>query len=521
VASFDKDKDMGCVYLVGAGPGDPGLLTIKGRDLLASADVIVYDYLASTSLLDLCRENAELIYVGKQGGDHTMSQDRINELMIDKARQGNQVLRLKGGDPYVFGRGAEEAERLVEAGIEFEIVPGVTSAVAAPAYAGIPLTHRKYASSVCFVTGHEDAGKSESVHNWQALAHSSSTLVFFMGVKNLDWIRNNLIQAGMSKTTPAALVQWGTTCNQKSLAGSLETIADLAQDHSLRPPALLIVGEVIRLKETLNWFEKLPLLGKGIVVTRAREQASSLKALLEEVGGCCYQFPTIEIEPLDDTSPIHNAIKRLQDYDWLVFTSVNGVRYFWKELHLLGLDSRNIGPCWVAAIGPATAEALRNKGIEPDFVPRKYVAEEIVQGIKKIGVEGRSILIPRAEKAREILPQELKKAGALVKVLPVYRTILAGKDSHFLNQALEKKDIHCITFTSSSTVENFFQLIEPEHLRPHTFDQVKLACIGPITARTLEQFGFQADIVPNSYTIPDLVQAIVKEQSNNTKRSDK
>ncbi len=509
---------MGCVYLVGAGPGDPGLFTIRGRDLLASADVVVYDYLASTDLLDFCRPDAELVYVGKRGGDHTMTQDRINELIIDKARQGNNVVRLKGGDPYVFGRGAEEAEELVAAGIDFELVPGVTSAVAAPAYAGIPLTHRKYASSVCFITGHEDADKPESVHNWQALAHSASTLVFFMGVRNLDRITKELIRSGLDKTTPAALVRWGTTCHQESLVGDLESIAGLAHQHSLKPPALMIVGEVVHLKKRLNWFEDRPLLGKGVVVTRAREQASTLKYLLEQAGACCYQFPTIEIEPLEDTSLIHAAIEELHKFDWLIFTSVNGVKYFWKELNSLGLDSRSIGPCRVAAIGPATAEAIRSKGIAPDFVPEKYVAEEIVQGLKEIGVAGKSILIPRAARAREVLPQELEQAGARVSVLPVYRTILAGKGSQSLNRALEERDIHCITFTSSSTVENFFQLIEPEQLRPLTEGQVKLACIGPITARTLEKFGFQADIIPDSYTIPDLVQTIIHEQINEAKR---
>lgn len=507
---------MGCVYLVGSGPGDPGLFTLKGRELLRSADVVVYDYLANQSLLDVCRDDAELIYVGKKGGDHTLSQDKINELLVCKAQEGNQVVRLKGGDPYVFGRGAEEAEALVSAGVHFEVVPGVTSAVAAPAYAGIPLTHRKYASSVCFVTGHEDANKSESVHNWSALVQSGSSLVFFMGVRNLEWITDNLMQAGLAKTTPAALVRWGTTCHQESLIGRVETIAILAREHSLKPPALLIVGEVVRLHKSLNWFESRPLFGKGIVVTRAREQASALKHSLEQAGACCYEFPTIEIKPYEDATHLHQYINRLNEYDWLIFTSVNGVKYFWKELQVLGRDSRSLCSCWVAAIGPATAKALQSRGIEPDFVPERYVAEDIVQGLTARGVAGKSILIPRAEKAREVLPNELEKAGARVTLVPVYQTVLAAQEAPSLVSALQQGEIDYITFTSSSTVENFFQLVRPEILLPFVPDQVKLACIGPITAQTLKHFGFQADIIPDSYTIPDLVQAVINNQKEHS-----
>ncbi|MGM0423708.1 MAG: uroporphyrinogen-III C-methyltransferase [Thermodesulfobacteriota bacterium] len=502
---------MSKVYLVGAGPGDPGLLTLRGRELLARADVVVYDYLANQKFLDFCSGQAELIYAGKKGGQHTLSQGDINSLLVEKASQGLEVVRLKGGDPYVFGRGAEEAEELVESGIEFEVVPGVTSAVAAFAYAGIPLTHRKYASSLSMVTGHEDANKKESTLNWSALAESASTLVFFMGVKNLAAIARNLIQAGMPEDKPAALVRWGTTCRQQTLCASLQDIAWKAEQHGISPPALFLVGEVARLRQTLNWFEKRPMLGQGVIVTRAREQASSLLALLEELGACCYQFPTIRIQELQDYSLVDQELENLANYQWVIFTSVNGVSHFWRRLLAHNMDSRSLGGCKVAAIGPATADRLRQEGIEPDFVPDKYVAEHVLQGLLQRGIQGCRVLIPRAETAREVLPRELEQAGAEVRVLPVYRTVLAGENQEDILQALHQGEIQFVTFTSSSTVHNFFQLIPAKELANHVDAGLRLACIGPITAKSLEEYGFQADILPQEYTIQGLVQAL--EQS--------
>ncbi|MFW6357199.1 MAG: uroporphyrinogen-III C-methyltransferase [bacterium] len=499
---------MAKVYLIGAGPGDPGLLTLKGRDILSMADVVVYDYLAGKSLLAHCRPDAELIYVGKKGGDHTMAQQDINALLVAKAGEGKTIARLKGGDPYVFGRGAEEAEDLVAAGIEFEVVPGVTSAVAATAYAGIPLTHRDYASSVSFITGHEDPTKPDSAHNWESLAKGTSTLVFFMGVKNLPMITKELARAGMDAAKPAALVRWGTTCLQQTLVAEVGTIAQKAKEAGFKPPALLVVGDVVRLRETLGWFEKRPLLGKGVVVTRAREQASELAVLLENQGACTIEFPTISITPLDDEGAAA-GVSQAGSFDWVVFTSVNGVKFFWKYLADQNLDTRILGSCNVAAIGPATADALRERGIRPDFVPHKYVAEHVVQGLLELGVKGKRVLIPRAEKAREILPEELGRAGAEVRILPVYRTGLVQQSGEELLAQLEEGTIQVITFTSSSTVENFFQLVEPEQLKPHLKQGVKLACIGPVTGKTLEGFGFTADIQSPEYTIPGLVEAIV------------
>jgi len=498
------------VYLIGAGPGDPGLLTVKAKDILERADVVVYDYLANPAFLDYCRQDAEIIYVGKKGGDHTLPQDRINDLLVEKAREGFMVARLKGGDPYIFGRGAEEAEELLEAGCDFEVVPGVTSAVAAPAYAGIPLTHRKYASSVSFITGHEDPTKEESAHDWEALARGTSTLVFFMGVKNLPVIAKNLIKAGRSPETPAALVRWGTTCRQRTLTATLGTVAEEAKRFGFTPPSLIIVGDVVKLRPTLNYFEKKPLLGKGVVVTRAREQASSLASLLEEQGACVVQFPTIEIRPLDDDEGIERAVLKLAQYEWLVFTSVNGVKHFWRVLHAIGLDARALAACEVAAIGPATAEALRERGILADFVPQQYVAESVVAGLLERGIQGRRVLIPRAREAREVLPEELRKAGCEVEVLPTYETVPAKGKVEDFEAMLDAGEIHCITFASSSTVDNFFSMVSPEVLREKGA-AVKLACIGPVTARTLEGYGFTPHIQPAEFTIPALVEALVLE----------
>lgn len=499
---------MSTVYLIGAGPGDPGLLTIRAKELIETADVVVYDYLANKDFLGYARKDAEIIYVGKKGGDHTLPQDKINELIIAKAKEGKSVARLKGGDPYVFGRGGEEAEELVAAGVPFEVVPGVTAGVAAPAYAGIPVTHRDFTTSVCFITGHEDPTKEESGHNWEVYAKSNSTLVFYMGVKNLPMIAGKLMQGGRDKNTPVALVRWGTRSEQQSMVSTLEHVADDAEKRRFAAPSIIIVGGVCGLHDKLAWFEKKPLLGKGVVVTRAREQASGLSATLKSLGAHVYEFPTISVEPLDDYAEVEQAILGLAAVDWLVFTSVNGVKHFWKQLTEIGLDTRALGGCSVAAIGPATADELKARGVTPDFVPAKYVAEEVVAGLLERGVAGKHVLIPRAKVAREVLPEQLAKAGADVRVLPVYETRLAQRDPAELVAALEKGKIQALTFTSSSTVENFFALLPAETLKQHP--EVKIACIGPVTAKTLGRFGFAPSIQPADYTIPALVEALTK-----------
>ncbi len=497
------------VYLIGAGPGDPGLLTIKGKDVLHKADVLVYDYLANSSFLNFARPDAEIIYVGKKGGDHTLSQEEINQLIVKKAKEGKVVARLKGGDPYMFGRGGEEAEELAEAGVPFEVVPGVTSAIGAAAYAGIPLTHRAMSSSVTFATGHEDPTKPESAHNWEALAKSSSTLVFFMGMKNLPEICSKLLAAGMAPRTPAALIRWGTTPKHKSLVSTLKALPADAQKHGFSAPSLIIIGKVVSMHDTIGWFEKKPLLGKGVVVTRAREQASDIASLLAEQGANVIQFPTIDIQPLDDYSAVRKTLGYLNSYDWVAFTSVNGVSYFFEQLYAIGADARALAGCKIAAIGPATAQALKKRGIKPDFVPERFVAESVVQGLTALGISNKRILIPRAKVARDVLPEQLGKAGACVDVLPIYETKPGQGRREEVLEMLENGDIQCVTFGSSSTVDNFLSLIPASKLKE--YPNLKFACIGPITSKTLEKYGLSCDFQPTDYTIPALVDILIKK----------
>ncbi|MDR1946147.1 MAG: uroporphyrinogen-III C-methyltransferase [Desulfovibrio sp.] len=499
-------------YLVGAGPGDPGLFTLKGRDVLARADVVIYDHLAAESLLSHARADAELIYAGKQGGNHSMPQGEINALLIRRAREGKLVARLKGGDPYMFGRGGEEAEELVAAGIDFEVVPGVTSGIAAPAYAGIPLTHRAWASSVLFATGHEDPGKAGSAHNWEAMARSGATLVFYMGMKNLPEITRRLIKAGLDADTPTALVRRGTTPRHRSLLTTLGRAPAEAAAHSFSAPALIIVGRVVCLRDTLNSFEKRPLFGKGVVVTRAREQASETAALLEELGAEVILFPTVEIVPLDDYSEVREALRGLAHYDMIIFTSVNGVKHFWEQLRRTGLDARALAGIELVCIGPATARALNGHGLEVDFLPENYVAENVAEGILEVyadRIADMRILLPRARIARDALPKILGARCVAVDVLPLYETVPAEGRRDEVLEKLASGDIHCVTFGSSSTVENFLKLIPAETLRG--YPQIRFACIGPITASTLEKAGLPCHIMPREYTIPALVRALADE----------
>jgi len=497
------------VYLIGAGPGDPGLFTLKGKDILGRADVVVYDYLANETLLDFTRKDAELIYVGKKGGDHTLPQDDINALIVQKARDGKVVARLKGGDPYMFGRGGEEAEELLAAGISFEVVPGVTSGIAGPAYAGIPLTHRAHSSSVTFVTGHEDPTKLGTAHDWQALARSANTLVFYMGMKNLPDISRRLIEGGLPAATPAALVRWGTTSRHRSLVSTLGALPQDAVQHEFSAPSLIVVGSVVSLHDSLNWFEKRPLYGKGVVVTRAREQASESAALLEEMGASVIQFPTIEIKPLNDYSHVLETIRNLSEYRMIIFTSVNGVEHFCAQLAKSGLDCRAFAGLIVAAIGPATADALRGVGLEPDFIPQKYVAESVAEGLTAFygaSLASMRVLLPRAKEARDVLQDTLRAVGAQVDILPVYETVPVKTRKEEVLEKLAAGEIQCITFGSSSTVTNFLSLIPVATLQQ--YPALKLACIGPVTAATLEQAGLTCHIQPEEYTIPGLAAAL-------------
>jgi len=498
----------GTVYLIGAGPGDPGLITVRGRHCIQTADVIIYDYLASPQLLKHARADAEFIYVGKKGGDHTLPQDGINALLVEKASAGKSVARLKGGDPFIFGRGGEEAEVLVASGIPFEIVPGVTSAIAAPAYAGIPLTHRKFTATLAFVTGHEDPTKETSTIDWEALTRAAGTLVFFMGVKNLPLIVEQLTRHGRAADTPVALVRWGTTARQRTVSGTLSTIVQQVRDAGLKAPAIIVVGEVVSLRDTMQWFDKRPLFGKRIVVTRAREQASALVDRLEALGAQCLEIPTIQIVPPDDWGPLDAALAELEAYQWVVFTSVNGVKYFFRRLFEMGGDVRRLRNARIAVIGPATRDQLLEYGIRADILPDSYRAESVVAAFNSEVMAGCRVLLPRALEARSVLPEELATMGARVDDVCAYRTRLAPDGADTLREALENTEIDMVTFTSSSTAVNFKALL-PEDKMAELMTPVTVASIGPITTETATSLGFTVALTAEDYTIPGLCDAIL------------
>ncbi len=502
------NPESGKVYLVGAGPGDPGLISVKGHECIKKAHVVIYDYLVSPELLKHVSSRAETIYVGKKGGDHTLSQAGINDLIVEKARMGFRVTRLKGGDPFIFGRGGEEAEILIHEGIPFEVIPGVTSAIAAPAYAGIPLTHRDHASSVTFVTGHEDPTKEKSSIDWEALARDVSTLVFLMGVKNLPTIVKRLLKNGKDPSTPVALIRWGTTPAQETVSGSLDTIVQEVEKAGLKAPAVIVVGQVVRLREKMKWFEKRPLMGKTVVVTRARPQASDLVKQLTDLGARCLEMPVIEIVPPQDMRPLDAAIDNLQRYHWLVFTSVNGVDCFFRRLSEKGYDARALANLKTASIGPATAERLRANGLASDIIPETYQAESVVEAFKKEPMQSRWVLLPRAAEARPILPSALEKMGAEVNEVIAYRTEMVRGHAATLADKLEKGKIDVVTFTSSSTVKNFLRLL-PEGKPADRLAGVVLASIGPITTATARALGLAVDVTADHFTISGLCDAVV------------
>ncbi|MFC1884595.1 uroporphyrinogen-III C-methyltransferase [Thermodesulfobacteriota bacterium] len=503
-------EKQGKAYLVGAGPGDPELMTLKGIECLKSADVVIYDYLANRAFLDYARKGAELIYVGKKGGSHTMKQKDINSLIASKAMEGNIVVRLKGGDPFIFGRGGEEAEELVASKIPFEIVPGITSAIAVPAYAGIPLTHRDYTATVAFITGHEDPEKGESNIAWDKLATGAGTLVFLMGVGNLPNITKNLIENGRPADTPVAVIHRGTISEQRTVTGQLKNISEIVKEEGLAPPAIIVVGEVVGLREKLIWFENRPLFGKRIVVTRAREQASEFQKELTLLGAECIEFPTIEVAPPDNWEPLDTAIQNLAKYQWLVFTSVNGVKFFLQRLEKNGRDVRDLKGLKIGTIGPKTAEIWHSIGIKPDLIPDEYRAEAVVSCFNELGVSGVNILLPRASKAREILPEELKKMGAHVDVVHAYKTVKPESNRTEIIEMFKQNKLDMVTFTSSSTVENFIEMLDSEKNNLKKWmEPVAVACIGPITAEKATENEFKVSLVPSTYTLDALTEAII------------
>ncbi len=495
------------VYLVGAGPGDPGLITQKALTLISNANAIVYDYLSNPTLLKNAKASCILVNAGKRLGFKAMSQDQINKKLVSLAKKGiGPVVRLKGGDPLLFGRGGEEAEYLEKNRIKFEIVPGVTSALAVPAYAGIPITHRDITSTVSLVTGHEDPLKNKSSIDWPGLAKSKS-IVFLMGTKNLRSNIENLIANGMSKKTPIAAIQWGTYARQKTVIGNLENIDEKIKKGNIKSPSIIVIGEVCKLRSKINWFENKPLFGKKIVVTRARKDASNLVNKIFENGGEAIEIPTIEIKPLKTKSTL-DTIKKINDYDWIIFTSVNGVSQFFKNFFSEFDDIRSLGNIKIAAIGSETARNINSYGLKVNLVPRKFIAEALVSEFKTRKISNQKILIPRAKGSREILVDELKSLGNKIKELKIYESIAPKSNiKRDINAQIIKNNIYGITFTSSSTVHNFFKYVSPNSLKKEK--QIKFFCIGPITAQTLINYGFKATKIAKKFTIENLLKEII------------
>ena len=506
------DHNPGMVYLVGAGPGDEGLLTLRGAEYLKTADVVVYDYLCNEALLKMARNDAEIIYVGKQASAHTLSQDGINQLLVDKAKDGKNVARLKGGDPFVFGRGGEEALFLRESGIDFEIVPGITAGIAASAYAGIPFTHRGIATTAGFITGHEMAGKEKSDIDWENI-NGLDTLVFYMGVKNLPLIAEKLKSVGRSGDTPAALVRWGTRSNQVTVTGTLDTIVDEVGKAGLKPPALIIVGEVVKLRSKLQWFDKKPLFGKKIVVTRSRTQASSLSEKLKRAGAYVVELPTIEILPIEDQSSIDKEITELEKYDWMVFTSVNSVDIFMDRLFEASKDVRSLYLLKLATIGRETANKLREYGLNTDLMPERFTSYAVVEEFQKrsCSLKGKHILIPGSLIAKDVIPLGLENLGADVKTVAIYENNLPDYTVEKIDEIfMDSPDL--VTFTSSSTVNNLVDILERAN-RKEYIEKIKGASIGPITSETAAERGIELAFEAEEHTINCLVDEILKYMS--------
>ena len=507
----------GKVYLVGAGPGDPKLITLRGIECLQRADVVIYDLLINVKVLEHCPAHTKKIYGGKMIGEQQQRQAEIDDLMIQHARAGKTVVRLKGGDPFIFGRGGEEALTLVEAGIDFEVVPGITSAIAAPAYAGIPLTHRNYSSSVAVVTGHSAALKADSTIHWEQLATGVDTLVILMGVGHLREIAGRLIQYGRSPDTPISLVHWGTTPQQKTLEGTLADIAQQAEAVNFRNPAAIVVGDVNILRQQLGWFDRKPLFGRRIIVTRARAQASDFAECLESYGAEVIQFPTIETQPIPDNAALDRAIDQLSTYNWVIFTSVNAVEYFYHHLWVNGKDTRSFGNARICAVGQKTVVALNQIGIRADYIPSQYRGAVLAAELEDVA--GQKILLPRASIAADDLPNGLQERGAIVDAIPIYETVKAGAEGREALEAdLHNGRIDTVTFTSSSTVTNFLEMFD-SHSSAVLLDQVHIAVIGPSTAATAKAHGLKVDMVAKQASVESLAEGIIKFYTEKEKQA--
>ena len=498
-----KIHKPGICHLAGAGPGDIGLVTLRVREVVEQADVIVYDALCNPEILKWAPSGAEIIYAGKRAAQHALRQEETNALLIEKVRAGKRVVRLKGGDPFLFGRGGEEAEELAKAGLRFEIIPGVTSAIAAPAYAGIPVTHREHTSQLTIFTGHEDPTKPETSLDYAQLAKNPGTKIMLMGVERLGVIASELMKHGARADLPVALVRWGTTGRQQTLAGRLDDIARKVAESGFKAPAVAVFGDVVSLRASLNWFETRPLFGKRIVVTRTRKQAGALSQRLRELGADVCELPTIRIEPPQDLRAFGTLVADVHAYDWLVFTSPNGVDAFFEMFYRIYKDARDIGGVRIAAIGPATAAKVREYHLSVELQPEEFVAEGVIKAFRKEGtVENLRFLLARAEEARDVLPEELTKLGAIVDVAAAYRTVPETEDITGAIARFREEGADMVTFTSSSTVQNFMALKLPLPAG------LKTASIGPITSKTIRESGLTVDAEAKHYDIPGLVQAI-------------
>lgn len=498
----------GTVYLVGAGPGDPGLITARGAELIARADVVFYDALVSQELLRLAPPTAELIYGGKRAKDHAIPQEQMNQLLVEKARTGKQVVRLKGGDPYVFGRGGEEAQELAAAGIPFEVVPGISSAIAAANYAGIPITHRDHCSAFTVFTGHEDPTKPESALDLQWLASVPGTKVILMGVERIRALSEGLIAKGQAASTPVAMVRWGTTPRQQTLVATLGTIADQVEKTGFTAPAVTIIGDVVTLRDELNWFEQRPLLGQRIVVTRTREQASQVSRQFRDLGADVLEIPTIKIAPPDNREDLVEALLGLNSYDWLVFTSPNGVASFFEAFFKSFKDLRDIGGCRLAAVGPATAARLKELHLQVDLMPEEYVSTKIAEAFKKEhDLENLNVLLLRAQVAQPDLPKDLVGLGAIVDDVACYKTIPETEDVNGCAERFQKEGADWITFSSASTVESFHARFDlPECLK--RWPELRLASIGPETTKAIQSLGLIPHVEAKDHNIDGLVRSV-------------
>lgn len=507
---FRRMNLKGTVYLVGAGPGDAGLLTMRGAELLRRADVVVYDALVNADLLRLAPKTAEIIFGGKRSSQHSIPQEELNQLLVKKAREGKCVVRLKGGDPYIFGRGGEEAQELAAAKIPFEVVPGISSIVAAPNYAGIPITHRDHCSSFTVITGHEDPTKEETNLDWKQIAQTPGTKIILMGVERIRHIADSLSSNGMSPKTPVAMVRWGTTGQQETIQGTLSTIADVVAEKKFSAPAVTVIGDVVNLREKLNWFEHRPFFGQRIVVTRTRDQASELSRQLFEHGADVLEIPTIKIVPPSNPQDLLDALLGLNSYDWIVFTSPNGVSSFFEYFFRGFEDLRDIGGVKIAAVGPATAAKLKEVHLKVDLMPQEYITDKIADAFSKFeSVENLKILLLRAEVANPELPKKLEEMGAIVDDVACYKTIPEIEDVTGAAAKLMESGADWITFTSSSTVENFHARFNlPELVKK--FPKTKLASIGPETSKAITALGLQATVEAKPHTIDGLVKALEK-----------